>query len=274
VIAQPAAKTALDVVRRRAADASLAVRYLWSKPTMLLVLGMHRSGTSCVSRILNLMGADLGSVRGEADAEPGEEIHWESPTVNWVNEAIFSRSGHTWHNPPPNPQFGMRDVWRCRRALWELGGSRIAAIKDPRMVITYAAWRRALPEHAIIACLRHPMNVARSLESRDGITRAAGLDLWYTYNRRLLERTVLNQRVYWFDFDAGADSARRLIRQLAADFPLEATPEALAHFNPADQHHRETRPVPGRVGELYEVLRLRARIDDREEPRIRSRRAS
>ena len=83
---------ALATTRRRAIDASLALRYLWSRPTVLLVLGMHRSGTSCVSRILNLMGAELGAVRGDAEVEPGEEAHWESPTVNWVNEEIFVRS--------------------------------------------------------------------------------------------------------------------------------------------------------------------------------------
>ena len=204
------------------------------------------------------MGAELGAVRGDAEVEPGEEAHWESPTVNWVNEEIFVRSGNSWHHPPATIQVSQRDVWRCRRALWEFGGSKVATLKDPRIAITYAAWRRALPDHSIVACLRHPLSVARSLERRDGMTLAEGLDLWHTYNVRLLECTSEAERVYWFDFDAGAAGARRLIHQLAADFPLEASPAALSHYNPAAQHHRDTAAVPGKVGELYDVLRIQA----------------
>jgi hypothetical protein len=238
----------LDVTHRRLADASLALQYLWSRPPLLFVLGMHRSGTSCASRILNLMGAGLGAVRGDADVAPGEEAHWESPAVNWLNEEILVQSGGDWRRPPTNVRFSRRDVWRCRRVLWELGGSHLGAIKDPRMLITYPVWRQARPDHGIVACLRHPLNVARSLERRDGMTIDEGLDLWHAYNLRLLEHTS-NGSVYWFDFDAGAAGAERLIHRLAADFPLTASPEALCHYNPAEQHHADAGRVPGRVGD-------------------------
>jgi hypothetical protein len=247
-------------MRRRVTDVSLALRYVWSRPPVLFVLGMHRSGTSCVSRILNLMGASLGPVRGDADVKPGEEAHWESPTVNWLNEDMLERSGGDWLRPPSELRSSSRDVWRCRRALWEFGGASVAAIKDPRMLITYPVWERVRPDHSIIACLRHPGNVARSLERRDGITLAEGMDLWSAYNARLLDLTANGRRVYWFDFDAGAVSARRLIHELAADFRLEATPAALSHFNPAEQHHVDAAPLAGRVGELYAALRRRAGI--------------
>lgn len=249
----------LAAVRRRSYEVSLAVRYYWSTPSVLLVLGMHRSGTGCVSRMLGLMGAELGSVSGDADAEPGGEAR-ENPRVDGLNEDLLARSGHSWQSPPSEVQASRRDVWRCRRAVWEFGGSRMAVIRDPRMLFTYPVWREALRDHSLVACLRHPLSVARSLERHHGLPIAEGLNLWHTCNLQLLERTTAGRRVYWFDFDNGEASSRRLIRQLEKDFPLSATGAALSYFRPADRHHQEKGRLPGRVADLYDVLRFRARL--------------
>src|ERR1019366_7940994 len=61
---------------------------------------MHRSGTSAVSRILNLLGADLGpegDLLTEYDNPAG---HWESKALVACNDRILAAFGRSWDFPP------------------------------------------------------------------------------------------------------------------------------------------------------------------------------
>jgi hypothetical protein len=239
-------------------DVVRATRYRLATPRLILVMGMHRSGTSCITRVLNLMGASLGPVN-ELSSEGSDEVHWESPIVNWINEEMLVRSGGAWHRPPASVQPTRRDYWRCRRFLWELAGTRLAVLKDPRMMVTYPIWKAVLPDHRLVVCLRHPLDVARSLARRDAMSLAQGLDLWLTYNRRLLPHLPEGDSVYWVDFDEGSAGVQRFVHAIAADFPLEPTPGALQYYSPSTHHHRERGTLPVEVQQLYAEMKRRAR---------------
>lgn len=233
-------------------------RYFASCPRFIVVLGMHRSGTSLATRMLNNMGAALGHVYGPAEAPPGAEIHWESSELVWINDEILRRSGGTWSTPPRTLAVSRRDIWRCRQFLWSFAGLPIAAMKDPRLVLTYAVWRSLLPRHTIVACLRHPMNVARSLAKRDGIPISEGLAMWVEYNERLAEIVSGHADVHWFDFDLGEVAIEKLTRQLGAVLPLKAASAARSEYSPEIHRFREAEPLGERIGSLYESLRQRA----------------
>ena len=73
----------------------------------VIVLGMHRSGTSYLIRALNLSGLYLGPFSDFYDTEiaPIEgnpKGHWENLNVIKLNEEILKINGGSWENPPEN----------------------------------------------------------------------------------------------------------------------------------------------------------------------------
>ena len=61
----------------------------------VLVLGMHRSGTSAISRTMNILGCDLP--RTLMPRGPGNDLgHWESQAIADYNDTILNRLGSNW----------------------------------------------------------------------------------------------------------------------------------------------------------------------------------
>jgi hypothetical protein len=69
------------------------------------ILGMHRSGTSMITRLLNLCGLYLG--REEAMLPPSPEDnpdgYWENQSITDLNEEILASLGGSWSRPPEMP---------------------------------------------------------------------------------------------------------------------------------------------------------------------------
>lgn len=63
--------------------------------TAILVVGMHRSGTSALTRVISLLGADLPTnlALENADNETG---HWESRDIYRLNGDMMASAGRTW----------------------------------------------------------------------------------------------------------------------------------------------------------------------------------
>src|SRR5262245_37750610 len=71
----------------------------------LLVLGMHRSGTSAITRIFNLLGADLP--KNLMSSGPGNELgHWESNDLVIIHDDLLTSAGSKW------------DDWRAFNPDW------------------------------------------------------------------------------------------------------------------------------------------------------------
>ena len=142
----------------------------------VIVLGMHRSGTSVVSRLLNLLGLSPGP---DADLVPPSDSnpagHWENASLNLVNQRLLAALGGHASAPPPLAEGweAAPELERLRREAAALAGSVLAAEqwawKDPRTCLTLPFWLRVLdvPVAAVLV-RRHPLEVARSLEARDG----------------------------------------------------------------------------------------------------------
>ena len=168
-----------------------------SQSNPILVLGMHRSGTSFLVRALNLSGlwvgrdAELSSVEGRAQAG-NPKGNYENREVNVINNAILARSGGAWFNPPSYVQSSEADAPRMRGLCAALEAGRPASFarwgwKDPRTLLTLDLWLRAIGRPAfVVASFRHPASCARSLLARDQIPMEVGSALWGHYNSRLL----------------------------------------------------------------------------------------
>jgi len=159
-----------------------------SAPLGVLILGMHRSGTSALTRTLNLLGCALPEAL--VGASEGNELgHWESASAVILNDEILASAGSNWNDwGPINPDWrasGVRgqmveratEVIREHKALGPL-----FALKDPRLCRLADLWLEAGDavgvDMRVVLMLRHPGEVSASLESRDLMAPGYGQLLW------------------------------------------------------------------------------------------------
>jgi hypothetical protein len=160
----------------------------------VLVIGMHRSGTSALASMLEALGLDLGNKQQLLPPdEHNPQGYFEQDAVVAFNDEVFDYLGGAWDAPPVfTAGWAARVdlevfVDRLRTLLAELYDGSSYVLKDPRISMLLPLWRQALPEHSVVvAMVRDPMEVALSLHKRDAIPVLSGLALWCEYNRSLL----------------------------------------------------------------------------------------
>ena len=154
------------------------------------VLGMHRSGTSMVSRMLEAGGVSFGSDKNLAGPGADNELgYWENLEIRSINEELLERYGGDWRCPPAfsadafsgKSNDDLRE--RARASLDLLSASASCwSMKDPRMSLLLSFWQPLLssPPRAVL-CLRHPFAVAASLSKRNHISKELAGFLWQEY---------------------------------------------------------------------------------------------
>ena len=158
----------------------------------IIVLGPHRSGTSLLTRLINMMGAYFGV--GAASIGFNQENpkgFWERRDVIDVNEAIMETKGCDWEQLatwkmeelPTKKNFKELDEidHKIKNVLLELDANRPWVTKDPRLCITFPYWKRHLEVPVIVSMTRDPIEVALSLKSRNGFPLHHGLAIWEYY---------------------------------------------------------------------------------------------
>lgn len=192
----------------------------------IIILGMHRSGTSCLTGCLHDLGLNLGSV--SQSNKYNLKGNQENLNVNKLNESILKYNHGSWFEPPENLIYtqkhkDIRDqilsTYNEIEPPW--------AIKDPRILLLYEFWSLKLPKHTFIATYRHPIAVANSLAAREKlyISFNDGIKLWIIYNQKLLN---LYRRFHFpvisFDYERSLyqDKIRQIAKQLglSSDKPI------------------------------------------------------
>jgi hypothetical protein len=159
----------------------------------VVVLGMHRSGTSAVAGLLHNAGLKVGAADDLIEANEGNpKGHYELRPMMELNDTILKQWGGAWDNPPAFP-----DNWQnSELALDQIASIRALiaenqlhdwVIKDPRITVLLPLWSAALGDDAAyVAMYRHPREVALSLEVRDSMPIAVGMSLWWEYNYAMI----------------------------------------------------------------------------------------
>jgi tetratricopeptide (TPR) repeat protein len=159
---------------------------------MIILLGMHRSGTSALAGMLHSGGVHLG----EAFMSPLPENpkgFFEDSRLQSVNKQILASIEKDWYDVPT-----LQDLERVPESVLQLMPQVYAyfrsrfkfwAWKDPRLCMTFPLWANILPlkEVQVLFVVRHPMSVARSLHTRNQMPIEQGLELWRVYNLRITE---------------------------------------------------------------------------------------
>lgn len=157
--------------------------------TAILVLGMHRSGTSACTRTISLLGADLPNNLMPPQPGNNEAGFWESMDVYQLNDEILASGGSSWDDWLSfNPDWllgGAAKTFKARAlAILEhdFGNSALFVLKDPRICRLLPFWLEVLRTfEASPKCLitiRNPLEVAASLRTRDGFSPVKSHALW------------------------------------------------------------------------------------------------
>ena len=240
----------------------------------VVVLGMGRSGTSAIAGMLVAAGFFAGHeddvLPANADNERG---HHENLGVLKQNEEIILALGGYWYLPPdseaqlsaaPRVEPLLRE--QVERLARQADGRPIV-VKDPRVGAMMPIWQPIIEDHLHpVLVTRHPLDVARSLQRREGTPIPNGLAIWETYMTFLLGHIQgwMATVVPYVDVIEKPGSAVPLVAGLAArvDPPLarHVVPvDAQAVLDPSLRHNRHEQSevdalMTGRQQRLWDIL--------------------
>jgi hypothetical protein len=149
---------------------------------------MHRSGTSALTRVISLLGADLPQ-----DLIPpnvaNEAGFWESHGLMVIHDELLTSAGSCWddwrplnsdwYRSPAAPVFQRRVLSVLRN---HYANSKLFIIKDPRVCRFWPFYRGIIDEFgarpSVVIPIRNPLEVMASLRHRDRFVSAKTFLLW------------------------------------------------------------------------------------------------
>ena len=194
-------------------------------PMPILVVGMHRSGTSAVARVIGALGAYPGAPDELLPAHPKDNPagYWERTDLVVEHDRFLASVGHAWDRVAGFDANALNDgqVKSLRDALQPTVESLRAhgttwLVKDPRLSILLPLWLPLVDPAACVVVVRDPREIAASLRAthRGVLTSQFPLLLWEKYVRSLL-RALDGRRAIFVSYaallaDPQAQTARLL----------------------------------------------------------------
>ncbi len=225
----------------------------------IIVVGMHRSGTSLLTRLLQDMGVFIGADCGGK--------HSESESMRELNETLLARIGASWFQPEAaecllnsknhNPEILEEFRSSVDGALRNYAGDHYASIsdsslswgwKDPRTTLTLPIWLSVFHKAKVIDIVRNGVDVAQSLVTRDNRERR------HVRNCRikgLCRRDIVRRVVRRLHRDADKQSARHSQRKY---FDLSTAFSVWAHYLNISRRCLESVDPAQRLSLRYEDL--------------------
>ena len=204
----------------------------------ILVLGMHRSGTSAIAGALAHNGIAFGDSFIELQGDVNEKGFWEHAELVAINEALLKELGAAWFDPfSLMTQF--EQGWRPSDALFgrmcaflrhpEFADAQQCGLKDPRLSVLLPCWQQAMSYMGDEACYllmnRDMDQVARSLQKRDQMSLLLGQLLWgeYTFSAEAYTRNLPR---CWLDYEAMLANPGAALAHIQLQLSLSTTASA------------------------------------------------
>jgi hypothetical protein len=225
---------------------------------IVLILGMHRSGTSMLARLLAALGLPLGGGLLTQRAQDNHHGYWEQGEIVAIHEALLDGHDRTWRGP--NGLRPMPEGWLHGEAA-RAAKTRLAAIterevaqagglwgfKDPRTLRFLPLWRAIAAELGLepvyVLGARAPAAVAGSLMERNRLSRDFAEALW-AFNMLEVLSEVGRELAAVVDYDAWfVPRPEAIADHLCAALGLpppgtETAAQIKALIEPALRHHR------------------------------------
>lgn len=208
------------------------------KKKVILVLGMHRSGTSVLSAGLEALGVDFGN-NLLPEQEDNPKGYWEDERIVELNNSMLDDGGVSsgdvgfavTHFPTDRIQNHIDAAVELLAQCIE--GKSVLGIKDPRMPRLMPIWQKAFERLDLdvdyVVTVRHPMSVADSLKQRDQLNRTKSFMLWYEHTFRALEAS-LGHRPVVVEYERFLTSPKEELMRISHRLSLPLNEETYGHF--------------------------------------------
>jgi hypothetical protein len=173
-----------------------------SFPMQIIILGMHRSGTSAVGHLLEALGFEFGprnfALKPRDDNPKG---FWEREDVVELNDKALAELGARWLAPGKwkaselSPAFIKEFDRRAAEIIAGFPVERPWFLKDPRMCLTAPLWEKHFDDPIYLITYRDPIEVSLSLWSREQLPQRMGIALWERYLGEALNDTRGKKRL-------------------------------------------------------------------------------
>lgn len=197
---------------------------------LIVVLGMHRSGTSALMNALTCLGASLG----DELLEPGVDNpkgFFEDKSINDLNIEMLGVIGQHWFSLSLVSEADVATLVekgyleRAQSLMKDkMEGHLVFGFKDPRVSKLFKFWRRVFVtldvEVSYVLCLRHPLSVAKSLLKRNKTPIYKGYLLWLSYNLAVLNEFASESNLIALDYDQLLEFPRAHLERLSKELCL------------------------------------------------------
>lgn len=207
---------------------------------IIVVLGMHRSGTSIITRSLKVFGIDLGNNLMPPRSHMNDKGFWEDLDIVSLNEYMLAYLGTAWDQAVPIADKDVErlvDAGYADQAISLLKGktfhTAMFGFKDPRTAKLLPFWRKALRQLgcpvSYVLALRNPLSVADSLSKRDGFSTERSYLLWLEHMLVSWLDTKNETRVL-VDYDQLMAAPESEIERISKCLALDINPAELSDF--------------------------------------------
>jgi len=199
----------------------------------VLIVGMGRSGSSALARVLSLCGGALPLGLPPADfANPSE--YWEPARALELNEAVFASNGSSWYDGSLPLQTGLvsadarEDFCSAIAEFLQTGfeGGGPIVLKEPRISGLLPYWIGAVTELGwplkVVHLFRNPGDVGASLATRNGLTIPHADTLWLKYNL-IAERDARGLPRIFVSFEALLRDWQTALERCIGELDLDLT---------------------------------------------------
>jgi hypothetical protein len=225
-----------------------------SSSRAMVVLGMHRNGTSVLTRGLQELDVHLGDdfLAAKPDNPTG---YWENRQIVALNERILEAFGLHWHSIEriTEAQWRETDLEPFRTEATRLLRDQflhhpVWGFKDPRTILLLPFWRPLLESLGVddryVVAIRNPLSVAQSLYTRQGTGAVHAHQMWLLHMVPQLHR-IAGRPFVVVDYDKLMGDPEGQLARIARrlDIPLEQKHrDSLARFTqtfvrPELRHH-------------------------------------
>lgn len=251
----------------------------------IFILGVGRSGTSAVTRILSLCGAALPNRLLRPG--PGNPTgYWEPQSALKYNDQFMQVIGSSYHDPTFRILEASPDADKARLTLEKnIGGfmenlpaADVVVIKDPRISGLMESWERASRKlgHTvkIVHVFRNPTDVSSSLSRRYEMPVEHSLALWLKYNL-LPERMTRHLPRVFISYQEVMSNWRRVVQRcnrslgLKLSFDGKISSQVDGFLAEELQHHHVSEgrivgdPTPGKwITRTYSALQQAAALGE------------
>jgi hypothetical protein len=211
-----------------------------SRPDLVVVLGMHRAGTSALARGLKVLGVELGDRMMAPSATENPTGYWEDLDIYELNMSMMKALGRDWHSLHATTS---TDIDYLRRNGYMLRASellrsktqdvRTFGFKDPRLAVLLPFWKEVFAarryEVAYLIALRNPLSVTRSLATRNALASEKSYYLWLEHMLPSLEMQPGARHIV-MDYDCLMATPREQLQRTADAFGMELDEAEVAKY--------------------------------------------